>query len=135
MAKVFLSLADARIAVIAGAAQYVESFANFSADSGHEIPPLPQAWQSAGVASLRYDDATGKLVASDGDSQREVQSAAWKQRLDWAIGAIDSLLAAQAARAPAPNAPPPESFAARMAAAEEAIAALEARVAALETGP
>jgi hypothetical protein len=64
--------------------------------------------------------------------QREVQSAQWKNRFDWLIGAIDSLLAAQRARVPPPSAPPPNSVAAIIGALTSRVTALEAKVAALE---
>jgi hypothetical protein len=137
MGTLNLNVEDAMIVIRDGALIYRDTFANFEMDAGRQIPTIPQ-----GIVAVRYSQADGLIIVSTGDTQGEVKSSTVKAGFDWAIGAIDSLLAAQAARTPAPNQPPPDSWAARFIALEASVAALQtqlaavaARVSALETAP
>lgn len=123
MGAININFEDGAIVIRAGAHRYADTLAHFELDAQQALPALP-----AGVVSLRYDQADGRLIVSTGADQEERKAAALKSKLDWAIAAAESLIARKDARAPAPDAPPPASLAARLAEIEARLMALEAKI-------
>lgn len=121
MKGVRINFEDNVIAVRDDAKLYKDTIANFELDASATMPATPP-----NVVVATYDQAAGIIMVSNGEAQRAITSVPWQNRFDWAIGAIDSLLANQAARDPSPITPPTGTMLARLLAAEDAIVNLKA---------
>ena len=144
-----VTISDSSISIIDGAKHYVDSLAGYAADAQAEMP-LPE-----GIVTVRYSqEKGGAIIISNGENQTEIKNSALKQKLDWCIGAVDSLLARQVTRTALPPPSPPidpkvllaeqeaarselaaveiASAMAKAQAAEERLVSIETRLTALE---